>query len=64
MPRLPAPIQSKLKVGAAGDPLEHEADRVAGQMMRMPAPEVTATFAARQISRKRDGFEQEGKLRK
>src|SRR5580704_1182104 len=38
-PRLPGPIQRKLKVGAVNDPLEHEADRVADQVMRMPAPE-------------------------
>ena len=35
-PRLP--IQAKLKVGAVDDPLEHEADRVADQVIRMPDP--------------------------
>ena len=30
------PIQAKLKIGAVNDPLEHEADRVADQVMRMP----------------------------
>ena len=40
LPRLP--IQAKLKVGAVDDPLEHEADRVADQVMRMPAREVAA----------------------
>ena len=29
-------IQRKLEVGAADDPLEHEADRAAEQVMRMP----------------------------
>jgi len=33
----PWPIQAKLKVGAVDDPLEREADRVAEQVMRMPA---------------------------
>ena len=31
-------LQAKLKVGAVDDPLEHEADRVANQVMRMPVP--------------------------
>jgi hypothetical protein len=30
------PIQAKLKVDAIDDPLEHEADRVADHVMRMP----------------------------
>jgi hypothetical protein len=30
------PIQAKLKIGAVDDPLEQEADRIAGQVMRMP----------------------------
>ena len=47
-PRLPGPpIQAKLKVGAIDDPLEHEADRVADQVMRMPAPGVSAETSAR-----------------
>jgi hypothetical protein len=51
-PRFPGGIQAKLKVGAANDPLEHEADRVAEQVMRMPAPEVSASTAPPQVSRK------------
>lgn len=43
-------LQTKLTVGASNDPLEHEADRVADQMMRMPAPEVSVAPAA-QVSR-------------
>jgi hypothetical protein len=31
-------IQPKLAIGPVDDPLEHEADRVADQVMRMPAP--------------------------
>ena len=34
-----AGIQGKLTVGAAGDVYEHEADRVANQVMRSPGPE-------------------------
>jgi hypothetical protein len=30
------PVQAKLKIGAVDDPLEHEADRVADEMMRRP----------------------------
>lgn len=30
------PIQTKLKIGQSGDKYEQEADRVAGQVMRMP----------------------------
>ncbi len=42
-PRLP--IQAKLKVGAVNDPLEHEADRLAGQVMRMPQLAVSISSA-------------------
>jgi len=34
----PVPVQRKLAVGEVNDPLEHEADRVADQVMRMPHP--------------------------
>jgi Domain of unknown function (DUF4157) len=45
---LPPPlrIQAKLEVGAADDPLEHEADRVAEQVMRMPDTGAVAPPAA------------------
>jgi hypothetical protein len=33
---LPSAIQKKLVVGQINDPLEHEADRIADQVMRMP----------------------------
>jgi hypothetical protein len=36
-PPLPGIIQPKLAIGEVNDPLEHEADRVADQVMRMPA---------------------------
>jgi hypothetical protein len=32
-------IQRKLSIGAVNDPLEHEADEVANQVMRMPGPD-------------------------
>jgi Domain of unknown function (DUF4157) len=55
-PQFPAPlpgvIQRKLAIGQTDDPLEHEADRIADQVMRMPAPKVAATSAPPQISRK------------
>ena len=50
-PRLPGAIQAKLKVGAVNDPLEHEADRVADQVMRMPGSEVSVGSAPPQIDR-------------
>jgi hypothetical protein len=37
-PQLPPRLQTKLIVGQVDDPLEHEADRIAGQVMRMPDP--------------------------
>jgi hypothetical protein len=62
VPRLP--IQAKLKVGAVDDPLEHEADHVADQVMRMPAPDVPIAAAPSQVSRKCAECEDEEKLRK
>lgn len=35
---MPVRIQPKLMIGATDDPLEHEADRIAEQVMRMPEP--------------------------
>ena len=35
-------VQPKLKIGAANDPAEREADAVADKVMRMPAPEPSA----------------------
>jgi hypothetical protein len=46
------PIQAKHQLGAVNDPLEHEADRVADQVMRMPDPEVSVGTAPPQVSRK------------
>jgi len=54
-------IQPKLMVGAVDDPLEHEADRVADQVMRMPATEVAVGAGPAQVSRKCAACEEEDK---
>jgi hypothetical protein len=46
------PVLPKLTIGAADDPLEAEADRVADQAMRMPAPALRVTAAPTQVRRK------------
>jgi hypothetical protein len=56
---LPGPIQRKLKVGAVDDPLEHEADRVADQVMRMPTSDAVTISSRPQVSRKCDTCEEE-----
>jgi Domain of unknown function (DUF4157) len=60
----PAIIQRKLVVGQDNDQLEHEADRAADQVMRMPAPDVSTTAAPPQISRKCAACEEEQNLQK
>jgi hypothetical protein len=45
-PPLPVATPTKLVVGQANDPLEHEADRVADQVMRMPDPAPSVSRAA------------------
>jgi hypothetical protein len=60
-PRLPGIIQPKLPIGDVSDPLEHEADRVADQVMRMPDPDLSITGAPPQISRKCAACEEEEK---
>jgi outer membrane protein OmpA-like peptidoglycan-associated protein len=57
--RLPAPIQAKLKIGPVDDPLEHEADRVADQVMRVAAEGIALTSAPPQVSRKCGACESE-----
>ncbi len=52
-------IQAKLAVGAVDDPLEHEADRVADQVMRTPDPALTIVTAPPQVSRKCAACEEE-----
>jgi hypothetical protein len=45
-------IQPKLIVGAVNDPLEHEADRVADQVIRMAGPNLSTMSAPPQVSLK------------
>jgi len=45
------PIQMKLEVGAADDPLEREADRVAGQVMTRMRPPAALSNAATAVQR-------------
>jgi len=49
----------ELAVGAVDDPLEHEAERVAGDVMRMPAGGLTLSSAPQNISRKSEAGEEE-----
>jgi hypothetical protein len=50
---LPAPtLQPKLAIGSVDDPLEHEADRVADQVMRMPDSALSISPGSPQLSRK------------
>lgn len=52
-PEAPRPfIQPKLMIGRVNDPLEHEADRVADQVTRVPTWDVSAAAAPAKISRK------------
>ena len=62
-PLLSTPIQRKLKVGAADDPLEHEADHIADQVMCAPAPDTATGSALPNIGRHCDGCEK-NKLQK
>ena len=55
---------AKLEIGAVDDPLEHEADRIAAQVMHMPATELAPTSAPVQINRKCTACEEEEKLQK
>ena len=60
---LPGAIQAKLVVGQAGDPLEHEANRVADQVMRMPDAQLSITSVAPKLSRKCSACQgEEGKV--
>src|SRR5215472_9517556 len=50
--QLAAPIQRRLTLGTIDDPLEHEADRLADEAMRMPGPRRGVRAAPPQINRK------------
>jgi hypothetical protein len=58
---LPGAIQAKLAVGQVNDPLEHEADRVADQVMRMSDPAPSIATEPPQINRKCTACEEEEK---
>ena len=60
----PSVMRRKLEVGRADDPLEHEADRVAEQVMRMPNPEISLRPASLQLSRKCAACEEVEKLQR
>src|SRR5260370_4396450 len=51
-PHLAGVLQTKLRIGSSNDPLEHEADRIADAVLRMPAPVTSFAAAPLQISRK------------
>src|SRR5262249_50639471 len=55
-------IQPKLIVGEVNDPFEHEADRVADQVMRMPDRELSVGAAPMQLSRKCAACEEDEQL--
>jgi hypothetical protein len=57
-------IQPNLAVGQVNDPLEHEADRIAEQVMRMPASPSVALTAAPQVSRECAACEEEEKFQR
>ena len=60
-------LQRKLAIGTVNDPLEREADRVAEQVIRMPAPAPVSRASSLQINRKCAECEEEeekGKLQK
>jgi outer membrane protein OmpA-like peptidoglycan-associated protein len=58
----PGVIQRKLAIGQTDDPLEHEADRVADQVMRMPAPVSGLSSAPPQVSQKCAACEEESRV--
>lgn len=58
---LPGILQRKLAVGELNDPQEHEADRVAEQVMRMTAPASSVSTTLPRLSRRCEPCEQEEK---
>jgi len=55
----PGLIQRKLVIGEVDDPLEHEADRIAEQVIRSPAPALSISAVRPQLSRKCDACQEE-----
>lgn len=62
-PRLLGAVQRKLSIGQINDALEHEADRIADEVMRMPDPELSISAAQPQINRNCSACEGEDKDR-
>jgi hypothetical protein len=60
-PSLLGVMQPKPAFGPIDDPLEHEADSIADQVMRTPDPKFSVTAASLQISRKCSACEEEEK---
>jgi Domain of unknown function (DUF4157) len=58
------PHPPKLVIGEVDDPLEHEADQIAYQVMRMSEPGLAVTAGPPQLSRKCSDCEEEDKLRR
>jgi hypothetical protein len=46
-------VQAKLAIGRSDDPMEHDADRVADQVMRMPEPDAAGALAPHQPAGRR-----------
>jgi len=61
VPNYRHPIQARTKIGAVNDPLEHEADRIADQLTRIPERAVAPASAALQISRQCTACQKRGK---
>src|SRR4051812_23487776 len=57
------PVETKLEVSVVNDPLERDADRVAGDVMRVPVTGASGAAAAPEVSRKCAGCEHEETLR-
>jgi len=57
-------LQRKIAIGHVDDPLEHEADRAAEQVMRMPDPALELTSAPTQLNRKCSECEEADELRR
>jgi len=57
-------LHPKLAIGQVDDPLEHEADRIADRVMRMPDPDLSIAVAPPQLSRKCAACEESDELRR
>lgn len=60
----PPPVRPKLVIGQVNDPLEREADRMAEQVMRLPAPELAGKPAPPHVSLEGASRDRMGTVRK